>query len=153
MWWPQCRGTPDTERYMRSICIYEQSESLKKRKQLIFIWYFMIFIWAGWITQKRKQLIIDAQWKTRICCKHIVCCYFFWSVEWMSLSGFCKMFKKKIYIFLLKFFLFLFSHALDCSRASHQWELGKLDGEEGERPNHTAPALSFITLAPFLTSS
>ena len=50
-----------------------------------------------------------------------------------------------VFIFLLKFFLFLFSHALDCSRASHQWELGKLDGEEGERPNHTAPALSFIS--------
>ena len=63
-------------------------------------------------------------------------------------SGYCCQVSAKCIIFfiiLVKFFLFLFSHALDCSRASHQWELGKLDGEEGERPNHTAPALSFIS--------
>ena len=62
-------------------------------------------------------------------------------------SGCCCQVSAKcvFFIFLLKFFLFLFPHALDCSRASHQWELGKLDGEEGERPNHTVLALSVIS--------
>ena len=124
MWWPQCRGTPDTERYMRSICIYEQSESLKKRKQLII--------------DKRtvEQHVYAANISFAVTFSGL------WSGCRCQVSAKCLMF---FYIFLLKFFLFLFSHALDCSRASHQWELGKLDREEGERPNHTAPALSFIS--------
>ena len=30
---------------------------------------------------------------------------------------------------------------------SHQWELGKLDGEEGGAPNHTTPGTAFAKVA------